>query len=173
MAKRHQQVQVVARYEVKRNGHVVYAVRSSNGKDTYCTTVIEGHATGCTCPSRKPCYHMAGCEALESRRVVIRVGNRAVSGTTASHAVAKSLRLLCPVVAPQSVPQMPTECPASAVALSVPVPTTPSHAEQLAAATNDEERRAIWKRVDRDARIRDKAAAVEYWEKVHELRRSA
>ncbi len=61
-------VNVIARYFMKRNGHVVYAVRSSNGVDTYCTTIINGKATGCTCPATKPCYHMIQLEAKEAAR---------------------------------------------------------------------------------------------------------
>ncbi len=62
------QVQVLTRYEIKRNGHVVYTVRSSNGQDTYTTTLVNGKATGCSCASRKPCYHMAQLEAKEASR---------------------------------------------------------------------------------------------------------
>lgn len=62
-------VKVIARYLIKRNNHVCYLVRSSDGKGTYCTTLDNhGHATGCTCPARKPCYHMLQLEALESER---------------------------------------------------------------------------------------------------------
>lgn len=60
--------QIVARYFIKRNGHIVYAVRSSNGKDLYHTTIINGKATGCTCPSYKPCYHMTQLEEIEAER---------------------------------------------------------------------------------------------------------
>ena len=62
-------VQVIARYYIKRNGHVVYTVRSSDGLNTYTTTLVNGKATGCTCPSRKPCYHGTQLEALEAARV--------------------------------------------------------------------------------------------------------
>lgn len=61
-------VQVIARYFIKRNHAVVYSVRSSNGADTYCTTIINGKATGCTCPATKPCYHMVQLEAKEAAR---------------------------------------------------------------------------------------------------------
>jgi len=63
-------VTVLARYQFKSSGHVVYNVRSSNGVDTYCTTIINGKATGCTCPSHKPCYHMTGCEQVEAARAL-------------------------------------------------------------------------------------------------------
>lgn len=68
--KQAKQVQVIARYQLKRNGHVVYLLRSSNGQDTYTTTLINGRATGCSCPSTKGCYHRTGCEALEAKRRV-------------------------------------------------------------------------------------------------------
>ncbi len=61
-------VTIIARYFIKRNGHVVYRVRSSNGVDTYCTTIINGQATGCTCPAVKPCYHMTQLEKIECER---------------------------------------------------------------------------------------------------------
>ncbi len=62
------QVQVLARYEIKRNGHVVYTVRSSSGQDTYTTTLVNGKATGCSCASRLHCYHMTQLEAIEASR---------------------------------------------------------------------------------------------------------
>ena len=66
------QVQIIARYahktDGKLNGIVTYAVRSSNGKDIYCTTLIEGKASGCGCPAHKPCYHMTGLEKRELDR---------------------------------------------------------------------------------------------------------
>ena len=61
-------VNIVARYFIKRNGAVVYQVRSSNGQDTYTTTLINGHATGCSCPAVKPCYHMTQLEQREQER---------------------------------------------------------------------------------------------------------
>lgn len=66
---------VIARYELKRNGHVCYSYRpSKKGEQPYCTTVIAGHATGCTCPARTtfkkrvPCKHMTHAESLEQAR---------------------------------------------------------------------------------------------------------
>lgn len=50
------------------NGYVVYTVLSSNGVDTYHTTLVNGHATGCTCPATKPCYHMTQLEQNEKER---------------------------------------------------------------------------------------------------------
>ena len=61
-------VHIVARYFIKRNGAVVYLVRSSNGTDQYTTTIVNGHATGCTCPAVKPCYHMTQLEHREAER---------------------------------------------------------------------------------------------------------
>lgn len=68
--KQAKKVVVIARYFIKKNGHVVYLVRSSNGVDTYCTTIIDGHATGCTCKAIKPCYHMTQLEQVERERMV-------------------------------------------------------------------------------------------------------
>jgi hypothetical protein len=61
-------VQVIARYQINRNNHVVYTVRSSSGADTYTCTLVDGKATGCSCPSHKPCYHMTQLEAREAAR---------------------------------------------------------------------------------------------------------
>lgn len=62
-------VQIVARVTVKSDSRfVVYICRSSNGVDTYQTTLFNGHATACECKSHRPCYHMTGCEKLESER---------------------------------------------------------------------------------------------------------
>ncbi len=63
------QVQIIARYFVKKTSFVVYAVRSSDGTSVYYTTLdTRGHATGCTCPARKPCKHMHQMEAREQAR---------------------------------------------------------------------------------------------------------
>jgi hypothetical protein len=60
-------VQVIARIEFKSDSRkVVYQVRSSNGADIYHTSLFEGRACSCTCPSYKPCYHMVQLEALEA-----------------------------------------------------------------------------------------------------------
>jgi hypothetical protein len=62
-------VQVISRVEFKADPRkVVYICRSSNGTDIYQTTLFDGKATGCQCPSHKPCYHMTGCEAKEAAR---------------------------------------------------------------------------------------------------------
>ncbi len=70
------QVKSSVRYQLKSNGQVMYTVSSNNGKKTYCTTIINGKATGCTCPDHKPCYHMAGCEALEAVRAAVQPGEQ-------------------------------------------------------------------------------------------------
>jgi len=48
-------VKVVARYahktDGKLNGKVTYAVESSDGSTIYCTTLVDGKASGCSCPS--------------------------------------------------------------------------------------------------------------------------
>src|SRR5260221_8042194 len=67
--KTQKQVQIIARITIKKNGIVVYKVRSSNGKDIYQTTFLNGKATGCTCPATKPCYHMTQLQAREDGRI--------------------------------------------------------------------------------------------------------
>jgi hypothetical protein len=71
------QVQVIARYahktDGKLNGIVTYLIRSSNGVDTYTTTLVNGKATGCGCPAHKPCYHMTQLEAIEAARQSVKV----------------------------------------------------------------------------------------------------
>lgn len=66
------QVQILATYYHKtngvKNGTVTYCVRSSNGKDFYYTTVINGEASGCSCPSRTKCYHMKQLENREQEK---------------------------------------------------------------------------------------------------------
>lgn len=65
------QVQIIARYHIKKNGYVCYRVLSSNGKDQYCTTLnAQGKATGCSCPCTSPkgCYHMNQLQVIEQQR---------------------------------------------------------------------------------------------------------
>lgn len=69
-------VKVIARYFIKATGAIVYKVQSSKGNETYCTTIINGRATGCTCPALKPCYHMTQLEQREQERTE----NAAVAG---------------------------------------------------------------------------------------------
>jgi len=63
------QVQVLNRRSFE-GGIVVYTVLSSNGHDEYCTTTVNGLATGCTCPNQHSaaCYHKTGVEAIEAQR---------------------------------------------------------------------------------------------------------
>ena len=114
--KQAKQVQVIARYALKREGKltgvIVYAVRSSNGKGSYRTTLVNGKATGCTCPARKPCCHMTQLEAIEAARPTITVGEQVASGATPAQAVKKAVALL------------KQQTPASAQ--SAPVPAVPS-----------------------------------------------
>jgi hypothetical protein len=72
-AKKAKVVNIIARYFIKRNAHVVYLVRSSKGQSTYTTTIVNGVATGCTCKEEhpyqtKPCYHMTQLETREQER---------------------------------------------------------------------------------------------------------
>jgi hypothetical protein len=77
MAKPEKQVLIIATYyhktDGKLNGIVTYLVRASNGVDTYCTTLINGQASGCTCPSqsKRGCYHKKQLEAREMQRRMI------------------------------------------------------------------------------------------------------
>lgn len=70
--KSQKQVIVIARYAHKHAGQltglVSYLVRSSDGHNKYCCTLKDGKAIGCSCPSRKPCYHMIQLEAKEQER---------------------------------------------------------------------------------------------------------
>ncbi len=65
-------VSIIATYYHKTNGKlngtVTYLVRASNGVDTYTTTLVEGKATGCSCPSKVKCYHKKQLEAREQER---------------------------------------------------------------------------------------------------------
>ena len=65
--KNNKTVTIVARFQFKGTVKVVYVVRSSDGVGTYETSLNVGHATGCTCPSRKPCKHMVQMEAIEAQ----------------------------------------------------------------------------------------------------------
>jgi hypothetical protein len=91
-------VQVIARVEFKEDPRkVVYLVRPSSGVGQYETSLFDGRATSCNCPAKGKCYHRIGCEELEKKRIVLKVGERVVSGVTADHAVAKALRLVAPL----------------------------------------------------------------------------
>jgi hypothetical protein len=49
---------------------VVYKVRSSDGTQQYETYLFDGKATSCTCPAKKPCYHMVQVQAKEIERTL-------------------------------------------------------------------------------------------------------
>jgi hypothetical protein len=86
-------VTVIARYFIRRNGHIVYTFRGSHGEE-YCTTVVNGRATGCSCPARKPCKHMAHAEAKEQARTTP-VEAAAIAGDrTYEQAVSKAYEAL-------------------------------------------------------------------------------
>jgi hypothetical protein len=83
MARQKQEKPIIveARYALKRNGQltgvVVYRIRASSWTperpdDVYCTTVVNGVASSCTCAHRekshKVCRHMMHCEGLERER---------------------------------------------------------------------------------------------------------
>ncbi|SRR5260370_41014229 len=65
-------VQILARYAHKTNGKlngkVTYCIRSSNGSDFYYTTLVDGKASGCSCPAHSKCYHKTQLEAIEVKR---------------------------------------------------------------------------------------------------------
>lgn len=65
------QKQADIRYRVALKQHpgiVVYMVRSSTDKEDYQVTFVDGKANNCTCPARKPCYHMRDCQSREDAR---------------------------------------------------------------------------------------------------------
>ena len=54
------------RVQLKNKPHIViYKVASSNGVDMYDVTLVNGKVNNCTCPARKPCYHMTSVQARE------------------------------------------------------------------------------------------------------------
>jgi hypothetical protein len=62
-------VNIIARIQFKNDPRkVCYLVRSSNGTDQYTTCLFNGKACSCSCPARKPCYHMIQLEAREAER---------------------------------------------------------------------------------------------------------
>ncbi len=62
-------VTTIARVQFKSDPRkVVYLNRSSDGETQYETFLFDGRATSCTCPSRKPCKHMAHSEQAEAKR---------------------------------------------------------------------------------------------------------
>jgi hypothetical protein len=62
------QADIRYRTEIKRNGIVVYTVRSSDDTKDYEVTVVRGKVNNCTCKATKPCYHMRDVQAREDER---------------------------------------------------------------------------------------------------------
>jgi len=64
---------VIARYYIKKNhgkyhtGDVVLRVRNDKGVE-YLVTVRPTNDQSCSCPSRKPCYHLEYCKGVEEAR---------------------------------------------------------------------------------------------------------
>jgi hypothetical protein len=69
---------VLVRYEMKRDGagyrkgDVVLLVENDKGQQ-YQITLRRNHQHSCTCPSRRRCYHLNACIALENTRAAARV----------------------------------------------------------------------------------------------------
>jgi hypothetical protein len=66
-------VRIIARCEFKRvvetePRKVIYLVRPSSGEGQYETFMRDGKALSCTCPARKPCYHMRQLAIIEAAR---------------------------------------------------------------------------------------------------------
>jgi len=62
-------VRIIGRCEFKADTRkVVYLVRPSSGEGQYQTFMFDGKALSCTCPARKPCYHMDQLELIEAAR---------------------------------------------------------------------------------------------------------
>lgn len=72
MASSNKTVKVIARYTNKQTGTVSYLVESSDGTSQYCTTLIDGKASGCSCPAHSKCYHKTQLEAKEAERAEYR-----------------------------------------------------------------------------------------------------
>lgn len=110
------EVQVIARYihkdreTGKPNGTVSYLVRSSDGKSQYCTTLVDGKASGCSCPSRGNCYHKKQLEAREQESRVSAQEAVKCEGIVASRFATENLPMwVSAMVAKQvlSVPALP------------------------------------------------------------------
>lgn len=95
------QVTVIATYYHKTNGKlngtVTYLVRASNGVDTYCTTLIDGVASGCSCPARTKCYHKKQLEAREQERREVAAQFSAKQVPTWMVQLVKAGKLVAPV----------------------------------------------------------------------------
>lgn len=59
---------VLDRYEIKRNGHVVYKVLSSDNVTKYNVTLVNGKAVGCECIATVKCGHKRAAEQKEAAR---------------------------------------------------------------------------------------------------------
>jgi|SRR5579859_5389660 len=60
------QADIQYRVELKAHrGIVIYKVLAHNGRDVYEVTLVNGKLNNCSCPARKPCYHMTGVAAKE------------------------------------------------------------------------------------------------------------
>lgn len=71
-SKQQKTVKVIARIQWKSDPRkVVYLNRSSDGVSQYETSLFDGKATSCSCPSRKPCKHMKHSEQVEQERKVV------------------------------------------------------------------------------------------------------
>ena len=85
--KTNKSVSIIARIAFKADPRkVCYIVKSSNGKDTYQTCLFNGKATGCSCPSTRPCYHMTQIEAKEAARQAASTPSKADIAATANKA---------------------------------------------------------------------------------------
>lgn len=80
-------VQVIATFYHKRDGKltgtVSYLVKSSDGKSQYCCTLVDGKASGCSCPARgNKCYHRVQLESKAAARKEIASQFKAASVPT-------------------------------------------------------------------------------------------
>jgi len=116
-------VQVLARYihktDGKPNGIVTYCVKSSNGKDFYYTTIINGEATGCSCPSRSKngCYHKNQLAAREQESRTAAHEAVLCEGIVASRLAASNLPLWVGAMVAKGV----LKVPALPIAKALPV----------------------------------------------------
>src|SRR5437899_1079223 len=110
------QVTIIARYAHKTNGQlngtVTYLVRSSDGKSEYCTTLVDGNATGCSCPARNgKCYHRVQLDAMEETRWSAYRRELAVK-LAAQYMTTQCVEQLVETVAQPVVPPIAMELPA-------------------------------------------------------------
>lgn len=102
-------VTVIARYAHKTDGKlnrtVTYLIKSSDGKSQYCTTLIDGEASGCSCPSRSKCYHKSQLETREQERKVVATQFAAKSAPTWTVQLVKAGTLVAPKHVVETVSQ--------------------------------------------------------------------